>query len=115
MQCTYISDDSIVEAIGMGSTIMQVMLKRQNKKIQIKDVFHMPKLHVNLLLVNKLLSSGCNVQFNMNECIVRAFDEEVIAMALYEGNLYQIIFFKVHEVDVANLVQPLTKDGALKL
>ncbi len=46
---------------------------------------------------------------------MRAFDGEVIVMALHEGNLYQITFFKVHEVDVANLAQPSTMDGALEL
>ncbi len=75
----HIGDDNIVEAIGMGSILVEVMVKVQTKKIRIKDVFHVPKLHANLLSVSKISSSGCKVQFNMNECIVRAFDGEVIA------------------------------------
>ncbi len=75
----------------------------------------MPKLHANLLLVSKILSSGCKVQFNMNECIVRAFDGEVIAIALHEGNLYQVTFTKVCEMHVANVAQTSTIDGALEL
>jgi hypothetical protein len=67
-------DDSIVEAIGMGSILVEVMVKGRIGRIRIKDVLHVPKLHANLLSVSKILSSGCKVQFNMNECIVRAFD-----------------------------------------
>jgi hypothetical protein len=67
-------DDSIVEAIGMGSILVEVMVKRRTKRIKIKDVLLVPKLHANLLSVSKILLGGCKVQLNMNECIVRAFD-----------------------------------------
>jgi hypothetical protein len=111
----HMGDDSIVEAIGMGSIFVEVMVKGRTKRIRIKDVLHVPKLHANLLSVSKILSSGCKVQFNMNECIVRAFDGEVIAIALREGNLYQMTFTKVCEMHVANLAQTSTIDGALEL
>jgi hypothetical protein len=55
------------------------------------------------------------VQFNINECIVRAFDGEVIAIALREGNLYQVTFTKMCEMHVANAAQTSTIDGALEL
>jgi hypothetical protein len=45
---------------------------------------------------------------------VRAFDGEVIAIALREGNLYQMTFTKVCEMHVANLAQTSTIDGALE-
>jgi hypothetical protein len=111
----HMGDDSIVEAIGMGSILVEVMVKGQIRRIKIKDVLHVPKLYANLLSVSKILSSGCKVQFNMNECIVRAFDGEVIAIALREGNLYQMTFTKVCEMHVANLAQISTIDGALEL
>jgi hypothetical protein len=111
----HMGDDSIVEAIGMGSILVELMVKGQTRRIRIKDVLHVPKLHANLLSVSKILSSGCKVQFNMNECIVRAFDGEVIAVALREGNLYQMTFTKVCEMHVANLAQTSTIDGALEL
>jgi hypothetical protein len=65
----HMGDDSIVEAIGMVSILVEVMVKGRTKKITIKDVLHVPKLHANLHSVSKILSSGCKVQFNMNECI----------------------------------------------
>ncbi len=108
----HMGDDSIVEAIGMGSILVEVMGKGRTKRIRIKDVLHVPKLHANLLSVSKILSSGCKVQFNMNECIVRAFDGEVIAIPLREGNLYQMTFTKVCEMHVANVAQTSTIDGA---
>jgi hypothetical protein len=37
-------DDSIVEAIGMGSILVEVMVKGQTKGVRIKDVLHVPKL-----------------------------------------------------------------------
>ena len=111
----HMGDDSIVEAIGMGSILVEVMVKGRIRRIKIKDVLHVPKLHANLLSVSKILSSGCKVQFNMNECIVRAFDGEVIAIALREGNLYQMTFTNVCEMHVANLAQNSTMDGALTM
>jgi transposase InsO family protein len=50
----------------------------------------------------------------MNECIVRAFNGEVIAIAPREGNLYQVTFPKVCEMHVANVAQTSTIDGALE-
>ncbi len=91
------------------------MLKGPIRRIRIKDVLHVPKLHANLLSVSKILSNGCKVQFNMNECIVRAFDGEVIAIALREGNFYQMTFTNVCEMHVTNLAQNSTIDGALEL
>jgi hypothetical protein len=90
------------------------MVKGRTKRIRIKDVLHVPKLHANLLSMSKILASGCKVQFNMNECIVRSFDGEVIAIALREGNLYQVTFTKVCEMHVANVAQTSTIDGALE-
>ncbi len=46
---------------------------------------------------------------------MRAFDGEVIAIALRESNLYQMTFNKVCEMHVANLAQTSTIDGALEL
>jgi hypothetical protein len=35
-------DDSIVEAIGMGSILVEVMVKGQIRRIRIKEVLHVP-------------------------------------------------------------------------
>lgn len=62
----------------------------------------MSKLQVNLLLVNKLVSSGLKVHFNVDGCIVCAPSGEFIARVPRKGNLHQIMFSKVYIKDVTN-------------
>lgn len=50
-------------------------------RIRITDVLHLPKLQANLLSVNKLLSHGMKVKFDVNECIVRGANDEVVVIA----------------------------------
>lgn len=78
----YLNDDNIVQAIGMGSIVNDVLVKGKIKRICIKYVLHMPKLKANLLLVSKVLSNILKVRFNLNECIVRHTDDEVVAIVL---------------------------------
>ena len=75
----------------------------------------MPKLQANLLSVSKLLSNGLKMQFNLNECIVRGPDGEMIVMKLRKDNLYKMNFTKVHRTDAANLAQSSKKNGAFEL
>ena len=75
----------------------------------------MPKLQANLLSVSKLVIGGMKVQFNVDGCTLKAPNGDVIAVAPCEGNLYQVSFNKVLEVDAANLVQPSRKGTALEL
>lgn len=65
--------------------------------------------------MSKLTLNDLNVQFNLNECFVKACDSRIIAIVSREGNLYEIPLTKLHRVDVANLVQSPMKDGVLKL
>jgi hypothetical protein len=55
-------------------------------------------------MVSKFLLNYLTIQFNMYDCSVRGPDEEVIAIGLYEGNLYEIYFAKVHGMVSTNLV-----------
>lgn len=80
-------------------------MKDKMKQICIKDTFHVLKLQVNLFSVSKLLLNGLKMHLNLNECIVRGLTREVISLGLRNGNLYEINFKKVHEVDVMDLVQ----------
>ena len=54
-QNVYLGDDNILEAIGIGSIVVEVIVKGKISKIRIKKSFHVPKLHVNLLSVSKLV------------------------------------------------------------
>ena len=108
-------DDSVVDVIEVDSIAVQVLVRGRSKKIRIKDVLHVPKLHANLLSVSKLVSSGMKMQFNVDGCTLRAPNEDVLSVAPREDNLYQVTFTNVHGVNVANLAQPSTKNGALEL
>ncbi len=61
LQNEHMRDDSIIEAIGMGSIVIEVMVKCQTKRIKIKDTFYIRKLYANLFSVSKLLSNGLKV------------------------------------------------------
>lgn len=66
----HLGGDNIIEAIGLGTVGVEVMMKDEIKRICIKNVFRVPNLQTNLLSVNKLLSNGLYVQFNLNECVI---------------------------------------------
>jgi hypothetical protein len=100
----HLGDDSILEAIGIGSIVMEVMVRGKINKIRINECLHVPKVHANLLSVSKLVSSGLKVQFNINKCIIQASDGHTIVIAPREGNLYHLHVIKVHGMDAANLV-----------
>ena len=111
----HLGDYSILEAIGIGSIVVEVMVRDKINKIRINECLHVPKLHANLLSVSKLVSSGLKVQFNINECIIRASDGHPVAIAPREGNLYHLHVVKVHGMDAANSVQSNGGDGGLQI
>ena len=55
------------------------------------------------------------VQFNLKKCNINV--AMVKSLHLHHANaiLYKINFVKMHEAEVANLLQFPTRDGALKL
>jgi hypothetical protein len=55
---------------------MEAILEDKMNQIHIKDVFHIPKLHANLLSVSKFVSNGLKIQFNLNKYIVKSCDGE---------------------------------------
>ena len=72
----YLYDNSVVQAIGVGCIFEEAILEDKINQIYIKDVLHILKLQINLLLVNKLVSDGLKVQYNLNKCIVKSCNDE---------------------------------------
>lgn len=66
----YLNDKNIIEAVGMRTMVVKVIMKDKVNGIYIKNVYHMPNLHANLLSMNKLVSNGLKMQFNLNESLV---------------------------------------------
>ena len=56
----------------------------------------MSKIASNFSLNEKAFVERLKVQFNLHKGIVRGIDDEVVAIVLREGNLYQMNFIKVH-------------------
>ena len=50
----YLDDNTVVQAFGMRSIVVEAILEGKLKQICIQDVFHIFKLHVNLLSVKNL-------------------------------------------------------------
>ena len=111
----HLGANSAIQDIGMGSIVMEAIIEGKVNQIRIKYVFHIPKLHVNLLSVTKLMLNRLKVWFSLNKYIVKSCNGEAIAIAPHERNLYKINFVKVHKAEAANLVQSPTGDGALEL
>jgi hypothetical protein len=91
----YLGENSIFEAIGMGSIVVENIIKNSINQTHIKYILHVSKLHANMLSMSKLVSNDLNVLFKLNECIVKSCHSEAIAIAPREGKLYEINFVKV--------------------
>ena len=54
----HLDDNSVFEAMGMESIVMETNVKGQINQSHITDALHVPKLLANLFLVSKLVSNG---------------------------------------------------------
>ena len=70
----HLGDNIVVKVIRMGSIFFKTIVKDKIHFIRIKDVLHMPKLHANLLSLNKFGLHELKVQFNLNKCIIKFCD-----------------------------------------
>jgi len=65
--------------VGKGSILVKIEMKGHTRRIKIKDVFHVPKLYANLLLMNKLFSRGPKVNLNMIRYVVKMPNGQMVA------------------------------------
>lgn len=54
-------DNIVAKAIGMGSIIVEVVVRGKIKRIHIHNAPHVPNLQANLLLVSKVLLNELKV------------------------------------------------------
>ena len=111
----FLGDNGMVEAIGMGCIVVEVMVKGVLRKIRIQDALHVPKLHANLLSVSKLVAQGLRVQFNNQGCILVARSGEMIVTAPKVGNLYQLEFKTVNGSSTACVAQAAVVQDSMEL
>lgn len=81
----------------------------------IMDVFHMPKLQADLFLLSNFFWNWLKMQCHINRCIVARKNGDMVAIAQYKGNFYQIIFIEVCGLDASNFVHSRARrsSGAL--
>jgi hypothetical protein len=56
----------------------------------IHNIFHIPIVIKNLLVVSQVTNMCLYVKFNESSCKIEFYDEKVIAKVVREGNLYTI-------------------------
>jgi hypothetical protein len=66
----FMGDDSVFQAIGRSSILVDTVDGGCTKRIRFKIVLYMPKLQSNLLLVSKIVEGGLNIQFGALNCSV---------------------------------------------
>lgn len=89
--------------------------ERQNEENLYQWCFPCAQFQIIFFSLTKLLSNTLKMQFNLNKCIIRGMDGEVISMGLCNDNLNKIKYKKVHKACAIDLVQSWRKEGAFEL
>ena len=105
-------DDSVLQAIGRGSILVDTKVGGCTKRIRFKDVLYVPKLQSNLLSVSKIVDKGLNVQIGALGCSIKALNGETQAIASRDGKLFQLRCKMVHRGDQAH-VATSTNEGLI--
>lgn len=101
----FMGDNGCIEAIGVGSVVVQSEVDGHEMKITMNNVLHVPKLHSNLLSVSKLVNERCKVNIFANGGTIHAPSDVLLAKASQELNLFFITFKRVFEAEVASIAQ----------
>lgn len=110
-----LGDDTVLQAVGKGSIVVDTEVKGRVKTITIHDVLHVPKLKANLLSVRHLVMKHLRVEFSDQGCFVLSPSHEEVAIIHEVNGLYQIKFSKMHAAECATLVQSSSNEDKLAL
>lgn len=105
----FMGDNGCVEAIGIGNVVVQSEVDGHERKITMRNVLHVPKLHSNLLSVSKLVNEGCKVNFFTNGGTIEGPNGTLLAKPSQELNLFYITFKKVFGAEVASVAHSNSK------
>ena len=108
----FMGDDSVLQAIGRGSILVDTKVGGCTKRIRFKDVLYVPKLQSNLLSVSKIVDKGLNVQIGALGCSIKALNGETQAIASRDGKLFRLRCKTVHRGDQAH-VATSTNEGLI--
>jgi hypothetical protein len=106
----FISDDTILEAIGKGNIKATMQVGGELTHTTITQVFHVPKMKNSFILVSKLISKGFKVEFDKDGCKVNNARGVIVAEARRDKNLY---FFNVNVRKDMTQVANSLEEGAM--
>src|SRR5579875_1494527 len=109
----FMGDDSILEAIGKGSILVDTKVGGCTKRIRFKDVLYVPKLQSNLLSVSKIVEGGLNVSFVPLRCSMKSQNGDTQAIASRDGKLYRLRCKTVHRSGERAHIATSSKGGLL--
>lgn len=66
MSKTWFHNNGTVEAIGMDTIEVEMVMKDISKNITLKNVLHVPKMKKNLFFISKLQTYRYKVKFYIN-------------------------------------------------
>ena len=108
----FMGDDSVLQAIGRGSILVDTKVGGCTKRIRFKDVLYVPKLQSKFLSVSKIVDKGLNVQIGALGCSIKALNGETQAIASRDGKLFRLRCKTVHRGDQAH-VATSTNEGLI--
>jgi transposase InsO family protein len=86
-----LGDGRVIEAIGFGSLRGQLQAGNTWIPIKFDRVLHVPKLAMNLISVNALVTAGYSVQFDRAACVVSRNGTSYNITRSQEQNLYPVV------------------------
>ena len=76
----------------MGSIVVEAILKGKINHIRIEHTLYVLNCMLIFLSVSQFVSNDVNVQFNLNESIIKSYNDKAIAIAPRQNNLCEINF-----------------------
>jgi len=98
-------DATIFEAIAKGNIKATMQLGGQLTHTTITQIFYLPKMKNNLILMNKFISEGFKVKFDKDGCKVNDGQRVIMAQTRRDKNLF-LFNVKVHK-DTAHIANSL--------
>ena len=96
----HLGDNHIVDAVGVGT----LLLYSGTKGIELKKVYHVPSLSVNLISVSMLDSNKFSLTFANGVCKIADSTNTVVAMAKESYGLYELLIGDVAQSNLFSYV-----------
>jgi hypothetical protein len=79
-----------INAISTGCVTVETKVNGETKPLTLKNVLHVPNLHINLLSVHQLDAHGFKAAFSQGTCRIFNESDHTIGIAKHDGSLYAL-------------------------